>query len=293
MTEPAIRSLLFVPGDSEKLIAKALASQADAVIVDLEDSVAPENKGRARDVTAEVLGGREPGGKPVFVRVNAFDTGMTCHDLAAVVGVSPWGVVLPKCESMAEIARLSHQLEALEAREGAETGATRIMTVATETAAATLRLGAAEADPTGRLWGMLWGGEDLSATLGAQTNRDDAGSYTFPYQFARSQCLFAANALGVVAVDSVYVDFRDPEGLAAETRQGLRDGFSAKAAIHPAQVEMINEVMTPTPEQLDWARQVTTLLQDRAVARIGSKMVDLAHKRIAERLLTRAAALGR
>ena len=167
------------------------------------------------------------------------------------------------------------------------------MTVATETAAATLRLGAGETDPSGRLWGLLWGGEDLSATLGAQTNRDDAGDYTFPYQFARSQCLFAANALGVAAVDAVYVDFRDPEGLAAETRLGLRDGFSAKAAIHPAQLEVINDVLTPTPDQLDWAREVMTLLQDRAVARMGSKMVDLAHKRIAERLLARAAALGR
>lgn len=290
MKDLAIRSLLFVPGDNEKLITKALASQADAVIVDLEDAVAPENKSRARQVCNEVLGARDLAGKPVFVRVNAFDTGQTAHDLAAVMGAFPWGIMLPKCESAAEITRLSHALEALEARDGAEIGSTRIITVATETAAATLRLGAAEADAGGRLWGMLWGGEDLSATLGSQTNRDESGGYTFPYQFARSQCLFAANALGVVAVDSVYTDFRDPEGLAAETRLGLRDGFAAKAAIHPAQVEVINEVLTPTPDQLAWAHEVVTLLQDKAVARIGGKMVDLAHKRIAERLLARAAA---
>lgn len=292
MADPAIRSLLFVPGDNERLIEKALASQADAVIVDLEDAVAPENKARARAVTSEALAGRAGAAKPVLVRVNAFDTGLTCHDLAGVIAAAPWGVVLPKCAGMAEVARLSHHLEALEAREGIATGATRIMTVATETAAATLRLGAPEADPTGRLWGMLWGGEDLSAALGAQANRDEGGGYTLPFQFARAQCLFAANALGVVAIDSVYVDFRDPEGLAAEARQGLRDGFSAKAAIHPAQVDIINQVLTPTPDQLAWAREVMALLADRAVARMEGRMVDLAHKRIAERLLARAAALG-
>lgn len=291
MGEPAIRSLLFVPGDNEKLIAKALASQADAVIVDLEDAVAPEGKARARELAGEVLSGRGAD-KPVFVRVNPFESGLTCQDLAAVTPAEPWGVMLPKCGSMDDIERLGHCLDALEARDGLEAGAIRIMTVATETAAATLRLGSAEADRSGRLWGMLWGGEDLSATLGAQTNRDETGTYTFPYQFARSQCLLASNALGIAAVDAVYVDFRDREGLAAETRLGLRDGFSAKAAIHPAQVEVINEVMTPTPDQLAWAKEVTTLLQDRAVARIGGRMIDLAHKRIAERLLSRAAALG-
>lgn len=291
MGEPAIRSLLFVPGDNEKLIAKALASQADAVIVDLEDAVAPERKALARELAGEVLSGRGAD-KPVFVRLNPFESGLTCQDLAAVTPAEPWGVMLPKCGSLVEVERLGHCLDALEARDGLEAGAIRIMTVATETAAATLRLGSAEADRSGRLWGMLWGGEDLSATLGAQTNRDETGTYTFPYQFARSQCLFASNALGVAAVDAVYVDFRDPEGLAAETRLGLRDGFSSKAAIHPAQVEVINEVMTPTPDQLDWAKEVTTLLQDRAVARIGGRMIDLAHKRIAERLLSRAAALG-
>lgn len=289
MQDLAIRSLLFVPGDKEALIAKALASEADAVIIDLEDAVAPENKVRAREVCAGALAARALG-KPVFVRLNAFDTGETIRDLASVMAARPWGVVLPKCQSSAEVIRLSHAIEALEARDGIETGATRIMTVATETAAATLRLGAAEADGTGRLWGMLWGGEDLSATLGSQSNRDGTGRYTFPYQFARSQCLYAANALDAVAVDAVYTDFRDPEGLAEETRIGVRDGFGAKAAIHPAQVAVINEILTPSPDQLSWAREVVTLLQDKAVARMEGKMIDLAHKRVAERLLARAAA---
>ncbi len=287
-----IRSLLFVPGDSEAMMAKALASQADAVILDLEDAVAPENKLRARGAVRDFLGGAERGGKPVFVRVNAFDTGLTAADLAGVMAGRPWGVALPKCQGPWEVERLAHYLDALEAREGIEAGATRVMTVATETAAATLNLSRPGADAlgrlSGRLWGMLWGGEDLSETLGALANRDEGGAYAFPYQFARSQCLYAASVLGAVAVDAVYTNFRDAEGLERETRAALRDGFTAKAAIHPAQVAVINAVMTPTPGEVDWARRVVTLLEKRGVARLDGKMIDLVHKRIAERLLARA-----
>lgn len=287
-----MRSLLFVPGDNEKMIQKALASKADAVIVDLEDAVAPENKVRAREVSNMVLSARDHGKKPVFVRVNAFDTGQTAHDLAAVMGAFPSGIMLPKCGGMDEVVRLAHNLDALEARDGVEIGSTRVLTVATETAGATLKLGSTPPDVTGRLWGMLWGSEDLKATLGSQANRDDAGRYTFPYQFARSQCLYAASALGAVAIDAAYTDFRDPEGLAEETRLGLRDGFAAKAAIHPAQAEIINDILTPTREQLTWAEQVVDALKNRAVARLDGTMVDLAHKRIAERLIARHAAFS-
>lgn len=287
----SIRSLLFCPGDNEKLIGKALSSEADAVIVDLEDAVAPENKVRARDVTREMLAGEARGTKPVFVRLNAFDTGLTAGDLAAVMPARPWGVMLPKAQGPAELDRLSHFLEALEAREEGETGATRIMTVATETAEAVLNLNQPQSGAGTRLWGLLWGGEDLSATLGAMANRDEAGAYTFPYQYARSQCLYAANAIGAAAVDAVYPDFRDMDGLEAEARAGLRDGFTAKAAIHPAQAAVINRVMTPTDDQLDWARQVVALLENAGVARLDGKMVDIAHKRIAQRLLGRAAAI--
>lgn len=289
MLGAAIRSLLFVPGDKEALIQKALSSRADAVIIDLEDAVAPDNKPVARTVTRQVLDGADRAGKAVFVRLNAYDTGHTAADIAAVLGGRPWGVVLPKSEGVQDLARLSHQLDVMEAREGMDLGATRIMSVATETAAATLALG----NPRGvdRLWGMLWGGEDLAAALGAGSNRDAAGAYTFPYQFARSQCLYAAKALGVAAVDAVYTDFRNSPGLAEETRVGLRDGFSAKAAIHPAQVDVINEIMTPNEEQLGWARQVVSLLHENAVARLDGRMIDLAHKRIAEGLLSREAAI--
>jgi citrate lyase subunit beta / citryl-CoA lyase len=290
MNGAGIRSLLFVPGDKEALILKAFSSQSDAVIIDLEDAVAPENKIAARAVTRGVLDGAARNGKPVFVRLSAYDTGMTAADAAAVLGGKPWGVVLPKCQGAADLTRLSHQLEVLEAREGIAAGMTRILSVATETAASTLAL--SQSATCDRLWGLLWGGEDLAAALGVTRNRDEGGAYTFPFQFARSQCLYAANAVSAVAVDAVYTDFRDPEGLEREARAGLRDGFTAKAAIHPAQVDVINRVMTPDKEHLDWAQQVVEILADQAVARLDGRMVDLAHKRIAERLLARAAAIS-
>lgn len=286
-----IRSLLFVPGDNEKLILKAYASAADAVIIDLEDAVAPDRKMAAREVTVAALRAAERGGKPIFVRVNAFDTGLTAGDLAAIMPGAPWGVVLPKWQGEADTRRLAHYLDALEAREGLAEGTTRIMSVATETARAVLALSQAEAPAHPRLWGMLWGGEDLSAALGASGNREADGHYTQPFQHARTQCLYAANALGVVAVDAVHTDFRDLTHVEREAQLACRDGFGAKAAIHPAQAEVINRVMTPTDEQLAWSRQVMELLEDRAVARIDGKMVDIAHKRIAARLLARAAAI--
>ncbi len=287
MTVPSIRSLLFVPGDKEAVIHKALASAADAVIIDLEDAVEGSRKTFARELTGDLLVGLETRQKPVFVRINAFDSGLSAIDLAAVMRGKPWGIMLPKARNSAEIARLGHHLEALEAREGIAEGQTRIMTVATETAAATLELANLHLEVQVRLWGLLWGGEDLSATLGAFSNKDEAGNYTFPYQFARNQCLMAANSAGVQPVDAVYTDFRDDAGLAAETARALRDGFTAKAAIHPAQALVINRVMTPTEEQLQWAHAVMELLVETGVARLEGKMIDIAHKRIAARILQR------
>lgn len=292
MKAAGIRSLLFVPGDSENKILKALASDADAVILDLEDAVAVDQKPKARELTCRMLEEAPRNGKPVLVRVNASDTGMTPGDLAAVLRGGPWGIVLPKCSGPADIRQLSLYLDVLETREGIATGATRILTVSTETAAATLALGQPGAGVSPRLWGLLWGGEDLSASLGVTRNRDDAGAYTFPFQFARSQTLFAANALGAEPVDAVYANFRDIAGLERETRDALRDGFTAKAAIHPSQVEVINQLLTPSAEQVDWAQQVVALLAETGVARLNGGMVDLAHKRIAERLLDRANVLG-
>ena len=268
------------------MIEKALASKADAVIVDLEDAVAPAGKDAARDTVRETLIACAPD-KPVLVRLNAFDTGRTAGDVAAVMAARPWGVVLPKCAGPAELERLEHYLEVMEAQVGREPGATRIMTVATETAAAVLNLSRPVGPVAARVWGLLWGGEDLSADLGVRQNRDDAGAYTFPFQHARSQCLYAANAMGAIAVDAVFTDFRNAEALEQETRAGLRDGFTAKAAIHPAQIDVINRVLTPSEQELDWARQVIALVSQRGVAQMDGKMIDIAHQRIAERILRR------
>lgn len=289
MEPVAIRSLLFVPGDNERKIEKALNGEADAVIVDLEDAVSPENKVAARSITREMLlnfGGTD---KKVFVRVNAFDSGLIAADLAGVLHAAPWGIMLPKCAGAGELEQLAYYLDALEAAHNLSAGSTRILSVATETAVGTLNLGHT-CPVSKRLWGMLWGGEDLSAALGAMTNRDEQGNYTFPYQFARSQCLYAANALNVQPIDAVYTDFRDSQGLERETREAVRDGFTAKAAIHPAQIEIINRVMTPSSEEVGWAHQVVELLREEGVAKLEGRMIDLAHKRVAERILLRARA---
>lgn len=283
-----IRSLLFVPGDNEARALKALATNADAVILDLEDSVAADAKATARATARRVLDQADRGGKAVFVRVNPVDTPLGVADVAAVTGGRPWGLMLPKCNNLADLERVGTFLDVLEVRENLEPGAVRLLSIATETAAATLNLSIAHRVAHARLWGVMWGGEDLSGSLGALSNRDAAGRYTFPYEHARAQCLYAASALGATAVDAVYTNFRDLEGLGEETRAGARDGFTAKAAIHPSQVDVINAVLSPTAEQVAWADAVVAALGDRAVAQLDGKMLDLVHRRIADRILRRA-----
>ena len=286
-----LRSLLFAPGDREDLANKALASQADGIILDLEDAVAPDAKPAARATVRALLDSADRQGKPVFVRINALETGMALADLAAVLGGRPWGIVVPKCHLSRDLPLLGHYLDALETREGLGLGSTRILAIATETALTTLDLAHAGGLDCPRLWGVMWGSEDLAASLGAKTNRGADGAYTFPFQMARAQCLYAAAALGVVAVDAVWTAFRDSDGLQAETAEGLRDGFAAKAAIHPAQCAIINSMMTPAPAEVEWAGQVLELLQDQALAQLDGRMIDLAHKRIAEKIMARAQAL--
>ncbi|HEY9536570.1 MAG TPA: CoA ester lyase [Kiloniellaceae bacterium] len=288
MPPAVIRSLLFVPGHDERKIEKALAGEADAVILDLEDAVAEESKARAREVTAAWLEPARASGRAVFVRINGFDTPHALADLVTAVAGAPFGVMLPKCCGLRDVERLSHHLDALEVREGLTQGSTRILPVATETAAATLDLPSFAAAPAPRLWGLLWGGEDLSADLGAARNRDAGGAYTLPYQFARAQCLMAAAAAGAVAVDAVSVDFRDLEALDRETREALADGFTAKAAIHPAQIPVINAALTPDAEQIAWAEAVLAALDGKGAGRLEGRMVDQPHRRSAIRILARA-----
>jgi citrate lyase subunit beta / citryl-CoA lyase len=284
-----MRSLLFVPGDDERKIMKALDSAADALILDLEDAVAPARKAAAREICANTLRSTSTT-KKLFVRVNALDTAETLADLAAVVRGRPYGIMLPKCRGGDDVRRVGDYLSALEARDDIERGATRVLPIATENGASLFGLGTyAGAE---RLCGILWGGEDLAADIGAVANRDTDGRYTAPYTLARSLTLLAAAAAQVDAVDAVYTNFRDIEGLKAEAAEALRDGFSAKAAIHPDQVEPINAAFTPSGADVAWAERVIAAFDaapSAGVAALDGRMLDRPHYRSAQRVLARAA----
>jgi len=285
-----MRSLLFVPGDDERKIAKGLASAADALILDLEDAVAPRKKSVARELCARTLASADTRNK-LFVRINALDTADALFDLAAIVGGRPFGVVLPKCRGGDDVRLVGHYLTALEAKERVAVGAIRVLPIVTESGAAMFGLGSYDNPPIPRLCGMLWGGEDLAADVGAIANRDEEGRYAAPYQLARSLCLFAATAASVIAVDAVYTNFRDLAGLKEEALEGLRSGFSAKAAIHPDQIEAINAAFTPSAADIEWADRVIAAFDESpgaGVASVDGKMLDRPHYRSAQRVLARA-----
>lgn len=291
-----MRSLLFVPGDDERKIAKGLASAADALILDLEDAVAPSRKAAARDLCAATLAGAGARMK-LIVRINALDTPAALIDLAAVVRARPFGIMLPKCRGGDDVRLLSHYLTALEARDGVPAGDIRVLPIVTETGGSLFGLGGYDNPPIPRLCGMLWGGEDLAADLGAITNRDEAGRYAAPYLLARSLCLYAAAAASVsfpvIAVDAVYTNFRDSAGLKQEAVEGLRSGFSAKAAIHPDQIAVINEAFTPSAADIEAARRVLAAFDaspGAGVVSVDGKMLDRPHYRTAQRVLARAVA---
>ena len=285
-----MRSLLFVPGDSERKLEKGLSSGADVLIIDLEDSVAAAAKQAARDVAAAFL--RSDAAKAaatLFVRVNDFSTGLTDDDLAAVMPSKPAGIMLPKCSSGDDVMLLSTKLRVHEAQNGIEDGATRILPIITETAAGVLAAGTYQAT-TPRLAGLTWGAEDLSAAVGARSTRDEAGRYTELFRYARTVTLLAASSASVPAVDTVYPDFRNEAGFRADCIEAERDGFTAKMAIHPAQVLVINEVFTPSPEAVADAEKVVAAFQaagDPGVLAIDGKMYDRPHLRLAERVLAR------
>ncbi len=278
-----MRSLLFVPADSERKIEKAMTSGADVVILDLEDSVAAQNKPAARALAAETLG-TSRSGPHIYVRVNALDTGLTSDDLAVVLPAGPDGLVQPKTETGACVEKL------------AELAGTDlpVIAIATETATAMFGLGT-YGGIAGKLQGMAWGAEDLSNALGAQANRGADGLLTEPYRLARSLCLFGARAAGVEPVDTVYVDFRDAGGLELDCMQAARDGFTSKMAIHPAQIEVINRIFTPSQEQVAEARSIIDAFAEAGnagVVGIGGKMYDIPHLNRSRKLLERATAYG-
>jgi len=285
-----MRSLLFVPGDDEKKLAKALASEADALIVDLEDSVAFAAKHAARHTASAFLA--EARGRPnrprLFVRVNPLEGGLTDADLDAVMRAQPDGVVLPKCADGADVQRLGAKLAVREAEYALPDGGTRIIAIATETARALFGF-ASYRGCSRRLEGLAWGGEDLSADLGAETNRLPDGAYAAPYVFARTLTLIGAAAAGVGAIDSVYTNFRNAEGLREEALAARRDGFVAKMAIHPGQVGIINAVFTPSAEMVARAQAVIGAFEaSPGVVSLDGEMLDLPHWTRARKVLTRA-----
>jgi len=280
-----MRSLLFVPADSERKIEKALGSGADVVILDLEDSVASAAKADARKRAAEVLHAPRAAASPLlYVRINALDTGLAGADLDAVMPARPDGLMQPKTQAgkdVAELARLAG-------------GDVPIIAIVTETARALFHCGSYD-EAGSCLQGMAWGAEDLSNDLGAQSSRDAGGALTEPYRLARTLCLAGARAAGAEPVDTVHVNFRDLADLEAECEAAARDGFTAKMAIHPAQVEIINRVFTPSAEAVVEARAVVDAFAqagDAGVVAIEGRMFDIPHLKRAEKLLQRAKALG-
>ncbi|MEY4099043.1 MAG: hypothetical protein RL300_214 [Pseudomonadota bacterium] len=284
-----LRSWLYVPGDNDRKLSKADASGADAVVLDLEDSVAENNRPNARRKVREFLDTRPIGQRKyqLWVRINAFDDSALV-DLAAVVGGAPDGIVLPKIDGPEDVQHLSYLLDALEVREGIPLGQTKIVAVATETPAAVLRLAEFSKVSLPRLLGLNWGAEDLSAAIGASTNVDSSGRWALTYRWTRSAVLLAAKAAGVQAIETVYVDYKDSEGLRASCREAAQEGFTSRAAIHPDQVAPINETFAPSPEEVLLAQKIVAAF-DKAegVGTIGidGKMFDIPHLKRARNVL--------
>jgi citrate lyase subunit beta/citryl-CoA lyase len=290
-----MRSLLFVPGDSVKKLDKGMSSGADALIVDLEDSIAPANKGAARKSASDFLksAGIVAKRPRLIVRVNSLDTGLTDADLEAVVPGKPDAILLPKAVGGASVTHLDAKLSAREAIAGLPANAIDIIALATETAASLFVTGS-YGGSSPRLTGLSWGAEDLSAELGAEANRDADGRFLDPYRLARSLCLAGASAAGVPAIDTVYVDFRNDAGLRRECEDARRDGFTGKLAIHPGQVAAINDVFTPTPDMIAHAKAIVDAFAaspGMGVVGIGGKMYDRPHLVRAHALLKRAEGL--
>ena len=284
------RSYLFVPADSERKLKKTADIGADALILDLEDSVAPDARAAARELCREFLATR----RKAWVRINPLSGDDAMKDLAAVMPAAPAGIVLPKAAGAADLQRLADLLDDLERDHGVERGATAILPICTETPAAMFALGE-YAGVTDRLGAMTWGAEDLSAAVGAAANRDEDGAWLPPYALARSLCLFAAHAAEVPAIDTVFTDFRNEEGLATYAAAARRDGFSGMLAIHPAQVDVINRAFVPTAAELERARRIVELFAenpDAGTLGMDGEMIDRPHLVQAQRILQLAKRLA-
>lgn len=287
-----LRSWLFVPGDSERKLAKALMTDADAVIFDLEDAVAPKRKAAARRLVADTLLQRNEGGaQQAWVRINALDTDAATPDLAAVVPAGPDGIVLPKAHSAAQVAALAGRLDELAAATGLETGSESgqigIIPLVTETADAVFRLGSYMPELP-RLRALTWGAEDLSVCIGATATRDERGRWLPVFEHVQSLALLAAAAAGVPAIETIYGQFNDGEGLRRIATRARQQGFAGMLAIHPDQVPIINDVFTPSAEEIAHARRVVQAFAeagDTGTIALDGRMLDEPHLQQARRLL--------
>lgn len=277
------RSFLFVPADSERKLQRAGSAGADALILDLEDSVAADARPDARLMAAEYLQGKED----VWVRINPLDSDDAIADLEAVMSSAPAGIVLPKPRNAADVVALSKRIDQLEQRHNVERGQTRILALCTERPEALFALhgyvGATE-----RLYGLSWGAEDLSAAVGASANRDERGNWLPLYEMARSFCLLAAAAAEVTALDTVFTDFRDSDGLLRYATSARRDGFTGMLAIHPAQIDTINAAFVPSAAEVQHARRIVALFDNNPGAGtvgLDGKMIDRPHLVQAQRVL--------
>lgn len=285
------RSWLFVPGDAPEKMRKALASSADALILDLEDSVAAASKNAARHYVAAFLNARDSHtpAPQLWVRINPLSSGLAGVDLSAIVAAKPDGIILPKIDGPDELNQLNQCLTPLECSAGLAANTLRVMPIATETPSSIFSIGG-YAWNVDRLASLTWGAEDLAAAVSAETNRDEEGNYTPLFELARSLCLAGAAAANVPAIETVYTDFRDTAGLASYARRGRRDGFSGMMAIHPSQVPVINKVFSPTDTEVDYARRVIAVFEaapGAGVVSLNGRMLDAPHLKLAHRVLSR------
>jgi citrate lyase subunit beta/citryl-CoA lyase len=280
-----LRSFLFVPADSERKLAKAKSSPADAVILDLEDAVAAERRGTARGLAREYLKSEAKGAASLWVRINPVGSADYEEDLDAVVASRPAGLVVPKPDSPDVLRALDRDIAALEDRHGLPARSILLMPVASETPLAVITL-MDYRNPPPRLAALTWGAEDLSAALGAVTNRDESGDFAFTYKVVRSLALIAAKAAGVEAIDTLHADFRDTAGLTRAAQSAQREGFTGMLAIHPDQVGIINSAFTPSTTDVDYAlRVVAAFASGAGVASLDGKMLDQPHLKQAKHVL--------
>ena len=278
-----LRSLLFVPADSEKKLAKSKSSPADALILDLEDSVAPENRPKARDMVREFL--KETHRQAIWVRINPLGSDDFIRDIEAVTASKPAGYVVPKPDGPYALGVIDAHLITREMQAGLAHGSIKLLPVATETPIAAMSLQDYRSPPP-RLAAMTWGAEDLSAALGAATNRDENGEFLLTYRIVRSLCLIAAKAADVPAIETLHADFRDEKGLERAARAAQREGFAGMLAIHPDQVAVINEAFTPSVSDVEHAKNVVAAFAGGAgVASLDGKMLDQPHLKQAKNVL--------